>query len=77
MQNVDQEPSWNVLPGVIWLASTINFIFFFIAELFYICSKINLIISLFSGPCNIVTLDHFLSEKVMVFDNFLAADKHK
>ena len=23
------------------------------------------------------TLDHFLSEKVMVFDNFLAADKHK
>ena len=24
-----------------------------------------------------MTLDHFLSEKVMVFDNFLAADKHK
>ena len=23
------------------------------------------------------TLDHFLSKKVMVFDNFLAADKHK
>ena len=22
-------------------------------------------------------LDHFLSEKVMVFDNFLAADMHK
>ena len=25
----------------------------------------------------IITLDHFLSEKVMVFDNFLAADMHK
>jgi len=24
-----------------------------------------------------VTSDHFLTEKVMVFDNFLAADKHK
>ena len=24
-----------------------------------------------------VSIDHFLSEKVMAFDNFLAADKHK
>ena len=28
-------------------------------------------------PHTHIILDHFLSEKVMVFDNFLSADKHK
>jgi len=33
--------------------------------------------SLDSQALDIEVLDHFLSEKVMVFDNFLAADMHK
>ena len=37
----------------------------------------NLVVKQIRWNLEYVILDHFLSEKVMVFDNFLAADKHK
>ena len=56
---------------------------------FYVCSRFALTyvqafrvnrVFLYQHTCSkimVVALDHFLSEKVMVFDNFLAADMHK
>ena len=41
--------------------------------------KIEILLSPFWAKldCCYTPLDHFLYKKVMVFDNFLAADKHK